>query len=175
MTEKAMTFKGRIWLIIDEAGKMVDDIDTDMIFHNAHLAITDINQMGQHAFGNLQGYQNFATEAQPGDIVFVGGNFGSGSSRQQAVDCFAALGVKCICALSYGAIYKRNAINSGFPIITIKELDLGKLQGFDELEVDLKTGEIRKDGVLVGKAEPFSQVQLDIYKAGNIFEYGKNL
>ncbi len=175
MSEAILTFTGRVWLILDGEGRLVDDIDTDMIFHNAHLAITDITRMGQHAFGNLKGFDHFAKEAQPGDIVIVGGNFGSGSSRQQAVDCFASLGVSCILAESYGAIYKRNAINSGFPILTLEELDLGSLRNFDELAVDLKSGEIRKGGSLVGKTQPFSTVQMDIYKAGNIFEYGKTL
>ena len=32
---------GRVWLMD------VDNIDTDMIFHNRHLAITDIDQMGR--------------------------------------------------------------------------------------------------------------------------------
>jgi len=175
MTERKMTFSGRAWLIMDEGGQFVDDIDTDQIFHNAHLAITEISEMGKHAFGNLQGYEHFATEAKPGDIVIVGRNFGAGSSRQQAVDCFASLGVSCILAWSYGAIYKRNAINSGFPILSIRELKQEALKNFDELEVDLKTGKISKAGELVGEAEPFSLVQLDIYKAGNIFEYGKTL
>ena len=175
MTERPMRFKGRAWLIMDEGGQFVDDIDTDQIFHNAHLAITDISEMGQHAFGNLQGFEHFATEAGPGDMVIVGRNFGAGSSRQQAVDCFASLGVSCILACSYGAIYKRNAINSGFPILTIRNLEQEVLENFDELEMDLQTGEITKGGELVGETEPFSQVQLDIYRAGNIFEYGKTL
>ena len=46
-------FEGKVWIIADENGKLIDDIDTDQIFHNSHLAITDINEMGQHAFGNL--------------------------------------------------------------------------------------------------------------------------
>ncbi|HCT71921.1 MAG TPA: 3-isopropylmalate dehydratase, partial [Bacteroidales bacterium] len=41
--------------------------DTDMIFHNRYLAITDINEMGQYTFDNLKGYEDFAKKAQPGD------------------------------------------------------------------------------------------------------------
>jgi len=188
-TDKPMKFTGRIWLIKDvesgsdggngsdggsgNEGGFKDDIDTDMIFHNAHLHITDMAEMGQHAFGNLEGYSDFAEQAREDDIVVVGRNFGSGSSRQQAVDCFAALGVSCIIAGSYGAIYKRNAINSGFPILTLMRLE--GVEHFDTVEVDLGAGEIRKDGVVVGEFQEFPKVQMGIYQAGNIFEYGKTL
>ena len=81
-----LVVEGRVWVI------QKDNIDTDMIYHNRHLAITTISEMGQYTFGNLKGYEQFAKEAKKGDIVVVGKNFGCGSSRQQAVDCFKALG-----------------------------------------------------------------------------------
>ncbi len=77
--DRPKVVEGRVWYIKE------DNIDTDMIYHNRYLAITDINEMGQYAFDNLEGYENFAKEAQPGDIVLVQKNFGSGSSRQQAI------------------------------------------------------------------------------------------
>ncbi len=174
-------FTGKVWAITDEQGKLLDDIDTDQIFHNRHLAITDITEMGQHAFGNLQGWEHFAKEAQEGDIVIAGRNFGAGSSRQQAVDCFRALGIACLVCYSYGAIYKRNAINSGFPILTLKNLNL-EAPGEDNyiehgttLKIDLINSTVTQDNKEVGEVEPFSKVQMDIYHAGNIFEYAKNL
>ncbi len=174
-------FKGRAWVILDEQGEIIDDIDTDMIFHNSYLAITEIEKMGQYTFDNLEGYKDFAQKAKPGDLVFVGANFGSGSSRQQAVGCFRSLGVSCIVANSYGAIYKRNAINSGFPILTIKDINFtdpnepGMIKSGDELEIDLEKATIHRDGLQVGTLEPFSKVQKDIYMAGDIFEYAKEL
>ena len=74
--------------------------------------------MGQYIFDNLAGYEDFAKRVKPGDIVITGKNFGAGSSRQQAVDGFAILGVQAILAESFGAIYERNAINAAFPILT---------------------------------------------------------
>jgi len=71
-------------------GRLYDDIDTDMIFHNRYLAITEVAKMGQYALDNLKGWEDFAKRAHPGDIVLAGKNFGAGSSRQQAVDCFRA-------------------------------------------------------------------------------------
>ena len=181
MENKSMKLKGRAWVLLGPDGKLIDDIDTDMIFHNAYLAITDIEKMGQYAFDNLDGYKEFAKEAKPGDIVIAGKNFGSGSSRQQAVDCFASLGVTCIICESYGAIYKRNAINSGFPILTIESLNVtdpnapNYVGNMDEVEVDLDNATITKAGQPAGNCKAFSKVQMDIYHAGNLFLYGKTL
>ena len=89
---KETKIEGRVWVLTTPTGELYDDIDTDMIFHNRYLHITAVDQMGQYAFDNLQGWEDFAHKAQPGDIVVAGKNFGAGSSRQQAVDCFPTFG-----------------------------------------------------------------------------------
>jgi 3-isopropylmalate/(R)-2-methylmalate dehydratase small subunit len=168
---------GRIWVLTTPEGELYDDIDTDMIFHNRYLHITDVSQMGQYALDNLKGWEDFAQKARPGDILLAGGNFGAGSSRQQAVDCFRALGVGAVVAESYGAIYKRNAINSGFPIVTFPGLGqvYDVFEDGDPLEVDFETGELLLSGERSFQADFFSQVQMDIYRAGDLFSYGKML
>jgi 3-isopropylmalate/(R)-2-methylmalate dehydratase small subunit len=174
---KKTRIQGRIWVLTTPAGELYDDIDTDMIFHNRYLHITDVGQMGQYALDNLKGWEDFAKKAQPGDIILVGVNFGAGSSRQQAVDCFRALGIGTIVAESYGAIYKRNAINSGFPIVVLPNLTqlYGQFKNGDQLAVDFETGEIVVNGELTFQAEPLSRVQMDIYRAGDLFAYGRTL
>jgi len=133
-----------VWALTDPDGQLYDDIDTDMIFHNRYLHITDVNQMGQYALGNLQGWEDFSQKAQAGDIILAGKNFGAGSSRQQAVDCFRALGIGAVVAESFGAIYKRNAINSGLPIVALPGLSglAHEFQSGDELEVDFASGQV---------------------------------
>lgn len=150
--------KGRIWVIRQ------DNIDTDMIFHNRHLAVTDVKQMGQYTFGNLPGWEDFAQKVQPGDIVVTGNNFGCGSSRQQAVDCFTSLGVALIVARSFGAIYKRNAINSGLAVLCADLIACG-VADEDIIEADLETGEILcvKTGERI-RGTSFSSIQMDIYQ-----------
>lgn len=157
---KPTVLTGRAW-VVD-----VDNVDTDMIFHNRYLAITDPKQMGQYAFDNLEGWKDFAQKAQPGDIVVTGGNFGCGSSRQQAVDCFAALGVQALIARSYGAIYERNAINAGLPVVAADAVKAGLKSG-DTITVDLGSGLIAWDGGRL-QGEPFSQVQMEIYQRGGL-------
>jgi 3-isopropylmalate dehydratase small subunit len=162
--EKPVLISGNVWFI-DK-----DNIDTDMIYHNRYLSITDIGEMGKYALGNLNGYEDFAKKARPGDIIVTGRNFGSGSSRQQAVDCFMALGIQCIIAESFGAIYERNAINAAFPILVTGQASRLELRDGDKLRLDFSTGEIlnlrNKKKI---EASPFSEVQMDIYQKGGLF------
>ncbi|MFN2379667.1 MAG: aconitase/3-isopropylmalate dehydratase large subunit family protein [Bacteroidales bacterium] len=148
---------------------MEDNIDTDMIFHNRYLAITDIKEMGQYTFDNLGGHEDFASKAEPGDIIVTGKNFGSGSSRQQAVDCFISLGVSAIIAESFGAIYERNAINAAFPVMTYNDISALGLNDGDRIRVNYRSGEIvnMENGNSI-QANPFSEVQIDICRRGGL-------
>ena len=170
---KPLTISGKIWLIVDKNQKPIDNIDTYMIFHNSYLHITDVNEMGKYAFGNLEGWKDFPNKCQKGDIVVCGKNFGAGSSRQHAVDCFAALGVSAIVAESFGAIYKRNAINSGMALIEAPEIFSTSIKTGDTVSINFETGLIKSNKTEFA-ALPMSQVQRDIYLAGNLFVYGKN-
>ncbi|NOU60696.1 homoaconitate hydratase family protein [Marinifilum sp. JC070] len=161
---KPKVVEGRVWYI------PMDNIDTDMIFHNRYLTITDLDEMGKYTFDNLKGFENFSRVVMAGDIVVVHKNFGSGSSRQQAVDCFKALGVQAIVAESYGAIYERNAINAAFPIVTCKAISNLHLSNGDDVRINFETGEIQnltKEISVLG--ERFSEVQLEIYQNGGLF------
>ena len=156
--------EGRAWYI------PMDNIDTDMIFHNRHLSITDIGEMGQFTFGNLAGYEDFAKQVKPGDIVVTGKNFGSGSSRQQAVDCFISLGVQCVVAESFGAIYERNAINAAFPIVTSGRISTLKLEEGDVIRLNFETGAIQNVTKKISlESAPFSDVQMEIYQNNGLF------
>jgi len=151
--------EGKVWIIEE------DNIDTDMIFHNRYLTITDINEMGQYAFDNLAGWEDFAKKAEPGDIIITGKNFGAGSSRQQAVDCFKSLGVQAIVAQSFGAIYERNAINAAFPILTYNDISALELQQRDDVKIDFLAGTMTN--IKIGKTVEigkFSKVQMEIYQ-----------
>jgi 3-isopropylmalate/(R)-2-methylmalate dehydratase large subunit len=147
----------------------MDNIDTDMIFHNRYLAITDIREMGQYAFDNLKGHEDFSRKVNQGDFIIAGKNFGSGSSRQQAVDCFISLGVSGIIAESFGAIYERNAINAGLPVIVCKTMHSLELKSGDGISVNLETGQITNlSNGKVTMAEPLSDVQISIYLKGSL-------
>lgn len=169
---------GRIWILTDQKGNLIEDIDTDQIYHNAHLHITDLTEMGEYALGNLEGWRDFPRQAGPGDLLVAGRNFGAGSSRQQAVDCFIALKIGAILSPSFGAIYFRNAVNSGFPVLRCPEIDQlvhsGILETGDEIRIPFLSG----DAQIVNKTVsfhviPMSEVQYEIYRVGNLYNYGK--
>ena len=175
---RARILRGRVWVLAGADGRLIEDIDTDQIYHNAHLHITDIAQMGAFALGNLEGWKDFPQKARPGDILIAGRNFGAGSSRQQAVDCFLALGVAAVVAPSFSAIYFRNAVNTAFPVVRgegLEELAAGgRLRSGDEVELDLAAGTGRNltRGETLRLA-PMSAVQSEIYEAGNLFRLKK--
>ena len=170
MRDRPLIIKGKAVVLADTDNNMINSIDTDMIFHNKYLHIIDIQEMGQYALANLEGWKDFVKriKTENWELLIVGQNFGAGSSRQQAVDCFKSLGISVILAKSFGSIYERNAINSALPILVLDD-SVHKVGDNDILSVDFKTGKIinRTQGTILS-ARPFSQVQLEIYKKGGL-------
>ena len=172
------THRGRVWVLRGPGGRLLEDIDTDQIYHNAHLHITEPAEMGRYAFGNLEGWRDFAAKARPGDIIVAGRNFGAGSSRQQAVDCFIALQAGAVIAPSFASIYFRNAVNSAFPVLRSGELERlvaeGGLETGDEIKVNFVSGgAINLTRELGFKVEPMDPVQREIYEKGGLFGFGR--
>ena len=163
--DKPLQIKGGVYIVPEP------DVDTDMIFHNRHLHITDPAEMGQWIFGNLPNHKDFPKTINAGDILITGHNFGCGSSRQQAVDGFIALGVSALVGESFGAIYKRNAINAGLPLLECAGILTAGLHSGDEIEIDLEIGLITSaDGSVIAEGSPLGIVQKDIYFAGGLME-----
>ena len=130
--------------------------------------------------GEMVAWKDFATKSKAfaakllslgikkGDIVVVGKNFGCGSSRQQAVDCFKSLGVSLILAESFGAIYERNAINNAMPILSAEGI-VKKIKNDDLVSVKFESGDIEdKTQGKTYKTKPFSKVQREIYQRGGL-------
>jgi homoaconitate hydratase len=64
----------------------------------------------------------FAARTQSGDVIVSGFNFGTGSSREQAVTCLKAKGIPLVIAASFSQTYLRNAYNNGFLCVEVPEL-----------------------------------------------------
>ncbi len=172
-----MEIKGRLFALTGKDGHLIRDIDTDQIFHNRYLYIIDPAEMARYIFDNLEGYENYAKIALKNDIIIAGHNFGAGSSRQQAVEGFKALGIGAIIAPSFGAIYKRNAINSALPIVQCPDVESylknACIKHGEDVTLLFEEGKIKSaSGKILACLKP-SKVQIDIFKAGNLFEYGK--
>jgi len=71
----------------------------------------------------MQNYDpQFAARTAAGDVVVGGFNFGTGSSREQAVTALKAKGIPLVIAGSFSQTYLRNAFNNGFLCIEAQEL-----------------------------------------------------
>ena len=81
-----------------------------------------------------------------------------------------SLGISCIVAGSFGAIYERNAINAAFPILVAGEISKLELKDGDQVYVNIETGEIRNErNKKQISSSPFSEVQMEIYRKGGLF------
>lgn len=94
-----------------------DDVNTDVIFPGKYTyTVKDPAELARHALEDLD--PTFAGAVQPGDVIVAGRNWGCGSSREQAVTCLHAAGVRVIIARSFARIYFRNAVNNGLlPVV----------------------------------------------------------
>ena len=128
-----MKVTGKVW-------KYGDDINTDVIFPGKYTyTVSDRNEMGKYALEDLD--PEFTKNAQPGDIIVGGKNWGCGSSREQAVTCIKMRGIGAIIAKGFARIYYRNALNEGLPIVVSPEA-VDALEKGDQVTVDFDKSEI---------------------------------
>ncbi|MBQ6423808.1 MAG: 3-isopropylmalate dehydratase small subunit, partial [Acidaminococcaceae bacterium] len=117
-----------------------DHVDTDVIIPARYLNISDFKELAEHTMEDID--TTFSPNVKEGEIIVAGKNFGCGSSREAAPIVIKVKGIKCIIADSFARIFYRNAINIGLPVLEIGA-DVEKIEKGDEVDVDLKTGEIK--------------------------------
>ena len=106
------------------------DIDTDIIFPARFLLLLDKAGLGKHLFHERRhapggAATDFVLNMPPFDrasILVADANFGSGSSREQAVWALADFGIRCVIAPSFGEIFYSNCFKNGvLPIVLTGE------------------------------------------------------
>ncbi len=122
---------GRAWVF-------GDDIDTDVLAPGIYMK-GPIEEMALHCLEAVD--SEFAAGVEAGDVVVAGGNFGMGSSREQAVLVLRHLGVVAVVAKSFAGIFFRNALNLGLPALACTES--GRIGAGDRITVDAEAGEIQ--------------------------------
>lgn len=149
-----------------------DHVDTDVIIPARYLNIADFKELAEHAMEDID--TSFAPNAVPGEVIVAGKNFGCGSSREHAPMVIKVKGIKCIIAESFARIFYRNAINIGLPVLEIgKEAE--KIQAGDDVDVDLKKGEIRiLNKKITIKTKPLPEFCQKIADCGGLVEYVKS-
>ncbi len=99
-----------------------DNVNTDAIYGKDYTYRDDMTKemMAKVVMENYD--PTFADETHSGDVMVGGFNFGTGSSREQAVTCLKAKGIPLIIAASFSQTYLRNAYNNGFLCVEVPEL-----------------------------------------------------
>lgn len=99
-----------------------DNVNTDAIYGKDYTYRDDMTpeMMAKVVMENYD--PQFASRARSGDIIVGGYNFGTGSSREQAVTCLKAKGIPMVIAASFSQTYLRNAYNNGFLCVEVPEL-----------------------------------------------------
>lgn len=160
-----MKVYGRVW-------RFGDDIDTDQIYPGAYLPLTDKKEMAKHAMEGAPGGQAFIKGVQPGDIIIAGKNFGCGSSREHATVAILGIGISVVVAKSFARIFRRNAVNTGLPILMLD--DITAFHDGDRLEIDTETGTIiNTTSSTEYAAETVSRLEHEIMAAGGLLNYLK--
>ncbi|PYX33631.1 MAG: homoaconitase [Acidobacteria bacterium] len=98
-----------------------DNVNTDAIYGKDYTYRDDMTpeMMAKVVMENYD--PQFATRAHAGDVIVSQFNFGTGSSREQAVTCLKAKGIPLVIAASFSQTYLRNAFNNGFLCIEVPE------------------------------------------------------
>jgi homoaconitate hydratase len=142
--------KGRLVLMPN------DNVNTDAIYGKDYTYRDDMSRemMAKIVMENYD--PQFASRTQAGDVIVSGFNFGTGSSREQAVTCLKAKGIPLVIAASFSQTYLRNAYNNGFLCVEVPELVKKLREQFapqiageektiipgDDIEIDFTSGTI---------------------------------
>ncbi len=90
-------------------------IDTDVIFPARFLLLMEKTGLGRHLFHERRAKGGFVLDVPPWDkaqILVTGPDFGSGSSREQAVWSLVDFGIRCVIGTSFGEIFFANCFRS---------------------------------------------------------------
>jgi 3-isopropylmalate/(R)-2-methylmalate dehydratase small subunit len=149
--------RGKVW-------KFGDNVNTDVISPGStfNAPWEEVKKVILHI------HPKFTQEAEPGDVIVAGKNWGCGSSREQAPANLKRLGLGCIVAESFGRIFFRNSLALAFPTIVCPGVS-GAFDEGDELELELESARVRN--ITKGrelKGEPLSEDMLAIIAKGGI-------
>lgn len=133
-----------------------ENIDTDIIFPARFLLITARAGLGEYAFHDRrfdaggQEVPDYVLNTEPfrdAPVIVAGANFGSGSSREQAVWALLGRGTRAVIASSFGEIFYSNCLRNSVVPVLLPETDVAAAmdaaEGGARFTVDLDAQELR--------------------------------
>ncbi|KAH3742642.1 3-isopropylmalate dehydratase [Pelomyxa schiedti] len=154
--------------VVNKVWKYGNNVNTDQLFPGKYTyTCSKAPDILPHLLEDLD--PTFAKNVKRGDILFVGDNFGCGSSREQPALGLYHAGIKCIVGKSFARIFYRAAINQGLILIECAPA-VDAFTGTEEVNVDIEGGTVS----IAGKAFTFPRLPpqiLAIRDAGGLLEY----
>ena len=117
-----------------------DNLNTDGIYGKDYTYREDMTpaMMARVAMENYD--PQFGERVNSGDVIVGGFNFGTGSSREQAVTALKFKGIPLVIAGSFSQTYLRNAFNNGFLCLEAPRLiERLRMKFADAIALDQKT------------------------------------
>ena len=155
-----------------------ENVDTDQIVPARYLKVTDKEGLAEALFRDYRFNEDGTKkdppwlldrpEMQGRQILLVGDNFGTGSSREHAPWALRSWGIQAILSTSFADIFKSNALKNGvLPIVVDPATHAALFEMVEadpdaELRVDLaEQGILLPDGTTLDfDVDPFSKMML---------------
>ncbi|MCC5987414.1 MAG: 3-isopropylmalate dehydratase small subunit [Pararhodobacter sp.] len=125
-------------------------IDTDVIFPARFLLLPGKAGLGSKLFSERRAQGGFVLDTPPWDkaqIMVTGPDFGTGSSRENAVWALADFGIRCVIGPGIGEIFHANCFRNGILPIILAGAPLARVQaeaeGARAVTIDLPAQHIR--------------------------------
>ncbi len=149
------------------------NVDTDVIIPKQFLKTIVRSGLGKSAFFDLRydnaGKENpdFILNKEPyrkAEILIVGANFGSGSSREHAPWALLDMGIRCIVASSFADIFYNNCFKNGILPVILPQKQIDELMKEAQENPDaLTTINLEKQTVTRGNKFAFS-FEIDAFR-----------
>jgi 3-isopropylmalate/(R)-2-methylmalate dehydratase small subunit len=155
-----------------------ENVDTDQIVPARYLKVTDKAGLAEALFRDYRFEEDGRLKDPPfildrpemagRQILLVGDNFGSGSSREHAPWALTAWGMRALVSTSFADIFNNNSLKNGLLPIHVDKathrrlFDLLEQNPDAELTIDLsEQGILLPDGSTIGfEVDPFAKLML---------------
>lgn len=152
---------------------LIDSIDTDQIMPKQFLKRIERAGFGPFVFHEWRHGGDFVLdtpEHRDATVLLAGANFGSGSSREQAVWGLLDAGIRAVLATSFAPIFVQNSLRSRLLLIPVATAPLEQLattvreRPTTQLEIDLEAGVISYEDQQI--TFRFSQEETEVFVHG---------
>jgi len=152
--------------------KLGNDISTDHIYPGRYMATVLPTETPQFAFADIPELNKLLNEGDKSEprVIVAGTNFGTGSSREQAVSTLVGHNL-IIVARNFARIFFQNSINLGLKTITCPDIEA-------EVGDDLEIGEDYLLNKTTGQRFsiiPIPAARKAIVDAGGLIAYTRKL